>query len=859
MKKILIITILLLNILSAYAKVEIKGKVTDLEGTPLQGIMLRLYKDNKIRAFTSSKRDGTFLMKADTISFPAKITFASKSYAPHETWITNNSDSVFAVLEPQQLTLEEVVVKVPRVRMKGDTITYDVASYTGKGDRSIEDVIKKLPGIEVADNGTIMYDGEPINNFYIEGLNLMGNNYAIASRNITPQDISTVSVYERHQPKKALKGIAESKKAALNLKLKKGRMLKPVGYLKGGAGYGDETLWTGQLYTMLVSPTNQTILSASGNNTGNDYLNPNDRGDKAFTTFARAPFGTPSLASSRYMNNRSAYFTANTLFKLKEDLTFTFNSSYGLDHDGFDGMSTTEYLASGLTDPIYSEKVDNGLKKHIVTASAKIENNSDKLYLKDQFYFTGYFNNNSYGIVNTSPIDQTMHNRHFSFFNDFSTIIRKGYNATEITSQTSYSHTPFSNIAASDIMSGTQIMRQNVEGRSFYNRETTGYSRKVSRKSSIGADLAFQINHDKFISFGQKEESAPVCNDLSGHILKTSVSPFYKFSIPGKFSVTFTLPIEWRDLKYTDIVNEKTHRFDKIFVNGNLDIFFKPHQSHWFDANAGWSHDTGDITNFIDNPIFTTFRNTSTLGNGSLVKTTAKSARISYSFRNPFYGFYLRGMASFSRKETNSLSVTNVDQSGTSNSTLNSKTHNDITNVMINATKHLTGINSRLSLNLTGVWMQRESMRSSSLINIKNATYIATLKAETEQFDNILAMSANLSYSLSHQSFGSAVPSNDIREFSVNGKISVFPIKRLEIYGKVFLNRSQLEEDNYKSNVFIDAGARFSIKKFDIELTARNLTDMRKYEYTLYHTLDLTTYSYSIRPIEGILTLRYNF
>lgn len=859
MKRILIIALLFLNLLAVYAKVEIKGKVTDLEGTPLQGIMLRLYQDGNIKAFTNSKKDGTFLMKADTISFPAKISFASKSYAPHEMWISNTSDSVFAVLEPQQLTLEEVVVKVPRVRMKGDTITYDVASYTGNGDRSIEDVIKKLPGIEVSDNGTIMYDGEPINNFYIEGLNLMGNNYAIASRNITPQDISTVSVYERHQPKKALKGISESSKAALNLKLKKGRMLKPVGFIKGGAGYGDETLWSGQLYTMLVSPTNQTIVSANGNNTGNDYLNPNDRGDKAFTTFGRTPFGTPSLPNSRYIDNRSAYFTANTLFKLKEDLTFTFNSSYGLDHDGFDGMSTTEYLASGLKDPIYSEKVDNGLKKHVVSASAKIENNSDKLYLKDQFYFTGNFNNNDYGIVNSSSVDQTLHNRNFSFFNDFSTIIRKGRNATEITSQTSYRHTPFSNIAATDIISGTQIMRQNVEGRSFYNRETTGYSRNVSRKSIIGADLAFQINHDKFVSFGQKEESAPLCNDLSGHILKASLSPFYRFVITGKISVSFTLPIEWRDLKYADIVNEKTHRFDKVFVDGNLDIFFKPHPNHWFDAAASWNHDTGDISNFIDNPIFTTFRNTSTLGNGNLVKTLSKSARVSYSLRNPLDGFYLKGMASFSRKETNSLSVMDVDQSGTSSSSLNSKTHNDITNVMVNATKHLTGINSRLSLNFTGVWMQRESMRSSALININNATYIATLKAETEQFNNILAMSANVSYTLNHQSFKGIIPSNDLREFSVNGKVSVFPIKKLEIYGKLFFNRSQLEEGNYKSNIFIDAGVKYSIKKFDIELTAQNLTDMRRYEYTLYHTLDLTTYSYSLRPMEMLLSLRYNF
>ena len=91
-----------------------------------------------------------------------------------------------------------------------------------KGDRSIEDVIKKLPGIEVSETGVISYDGEPINNFYIEGLNLMGGNYAVASQNIKPQDVAAVSVYERHQPKKALKNVVESKSAALNLKLKKG-------------------------------------------------------------------------------------------------------------------------------------------------------------------------------------------------------------------------------------------------------------------------------------------------------------------------------------------------------------------------------------------------------------------------------------------------------------------------------------------------------------------------------------------------------------------------------------------------------------------------------------------------------------
>ncbi|MDE6096453.1 MAG: hypothetical protein K2G52_09725 [Muribaculaceae bacterium] len=861
MKRFILIICILIPLINSYADVNIKGKVSDLDGTPLQGIMMRLYQGDKIKAFTNSRRDGTFLLKTDSIPLPAKISFASKNYAPSEIWIDNTSDSVFAILEPQQFMLQEVVVKVPHARLKGDTITYDVASYTNPSDRSIEDVIKKLPGIEVTENGTIIYDGEPINNFYIEGLNLMGNNYAVASQNISPGDISSISIYERHQSKKALKGISNTKSAALNLKLKKGRMLKPVGYANAGAGYGDGLLWTGQIYSMLISPSNQTIISAQGNNTGKNYINSDRKTSSpnpASSTFSMTPFGTPKIATQRYINNKSAYFTANSIFKLKDDLTFTVNSSYGLDHDGFDGASLTEYLASGRNDLLYEEKVDNSIKKHIVSASAKIEQNSDKIYIKDQFDFNGSFNHNDYGIVNSSAINQNLRNRNFNFSNDFNIIIRKGENVVNIKSETQYRNTPLSTISAYDPLAGTSSMYQNVEGKSFHNRETTGFSRKISRKSSVGTDITFQADYDSFLSYGIKSEDSPQCNDLSGHNIAASASPFYKY-LMGRHSIILTIPIEWINLKYTDIVNEATHRFNKIYINGDLDIFIKMNQFNWLSLNAAWRHSTGDIRNFIENPVFTTFRSSRTLGNGALMQTLSKSASASYTHRNPIESFYLRGVFSFSRKESNYLSVYNVDQSGTSNSSLNSDTHTDISNLMINASKSINRIATRVSLNLTGVWIQRESMRSSSLIDISNSTYIATLSGETRQWNDRLSLSANISYSISHQSFGGAIPSNDLSELSFNGKISLFPMKKLEIYSRIFFNRSQLEENNFKSNLFIDAGIKYSVKKFDIELTACNLTDMRRYEYTLYQSLDLSTYSYSLRPMEAILSLRYNF
>ena len=372
-------------------------------------------------------------------------------------------------------------------------------------------------------------------------------------------------------------------------------------------------------------------------------------------------------------------------------------------------------------------------------------------------------------------------------------------------------------------------------------------------------DLAFNIDHDSFNSLAFKGEETAGLNDISGHKLILSGSPYYKYVIYGKFIFSLTLPIEWRNQKYTDLASGKVYRHDKPYVNANLSMTYKFNQFNDITLEGAWKHDTGDISNFIENPVYTTFRNITTMGNGELKTTLSKSASLNYSRRDIMNGFYLRGMLSYNRSTTNSLPVYDVSQEGTSSSSLNKQTHTSITNFMGTAIKHLNNIHSRLSLNLTGVWMQRESMRSSNLIDIKNSSYIVTFTGETDQLNDRLSLAANLSYSLNRQTFGGFMPANNLSEYSVNGSLSFFPIKKLEIYGKVFYNRSQISEDNYKSNLFVDAGIKYSIRKFDIELTGRNLTNMKKYEYTIYNALDITTYSYSLRPIEGVLSVRYNF
>lgn len=86
-------------------------------------------------------------------------------------------DSLIRTLE-----LQEVVVTAKKIRQSGDTISYAASSYISKNDKTLEDLLRKMPGIEIKADGQILYNGQWINEFYIEGLDMLGSNYSVATK-----------------------------------------------------------------------------------------------------------------------------------------------------------------------------------------------------------------------------------------------------------------------------------------------------------------------------------------------------------------------------------------------------------------------------------------------------------------------------------------------------------------------------------------------------------------------------------------------------------------------------------------------------------------------------------------------------
>lgn len=846
---------------SAGVSLSVRGKVTDADGSGLSGIMIRLFKPDKTSpsSFTRTDNAGNFTLKTDTL--PVRLAFTSAKYATKEITVDNIDTPVKVEMEPHAYELKEMVVKAPDVRVKGDTVSYNVGALASPADRNIEDVIRKIPGVTIMDNGTIYYGDKPINNFYIEGMNLMGNNYSVATRNINPDEISTIDVYQHHQAKRVLKGVVDDDQAALNLKMKKGSMMRPHGHVTAGAGYGDDVLWSGRLYTMLISPKNQTIISANGNNAGNTYARLTDPAKNGSNTiFSRTPMGVPSIATNRFLNNKSAYFTANSLFKLPSETVLTFNSSYLLEHNRYDNYNITQYLAAGPEDMIYRQDGDSRLSSHQVGASFKVEKNLDKFYLKDQAGFFGAFNADRFAITGNSHWDETLRNHNYSAYNDLDLIIRRNSRIYEVKSYTLVKDLPVNTLAAHTADGGSSVL-QNIKQLSVINTESTSLAYLLSSRSTIGGDINFRLDYDRILSTGLYDLAALAENHLSGYKITTAISPYYKYTIRGRFDLTLTVPVVLYDICYTDYLSSEKYKHHRPYFSPSLKVMYRPSPFIMINAGASRSYTLGDITNYAVNPIYITYRQMTALGAGTLNRARRDNVKVSFNYRNHLDGIFINAGASYGRTKHNTISASEIsdDGAGIATSSVKEANNTDMGIADFLATKDVRSWKTQFSLNGSGVWSTRNSIRSGNVRKINSAFYSIGARAESSLLSDKLIISLNAAYSRTEQKISSIPDAIKLNDFSFNGQISVLPIPQLEIYAKTDIRRNQITGDLYKTNLFVDAGIRGKIRKFEIELSGLNLTDRRAYEYTLYSSLDILTYHYSLRPIQGLLTVRYSF
>ena len=215
------IALFLLFTTISFAQTTIRGQIFDNEKSPVSDVTVVLYgTDDKILSYSISDVEGNYNLKFTTTLKEIKLQIKAFNYESVIETVANESQTINYTLIPTVTKLREVIVKESSIRKKGDTLSYNVASFASDKDITIADIIAKMPGIDVLPDGKILYQGKPINKYYIEGLDLLEGKYNLANKNLPYSQVSKVQILENHQPIRVLDSLVFSESAALNIKLK---------------------------------------------------------------------------------------------------------------------------------------------------------------------------------------------------------------------------------------------------------------------------------------------------------------------------------------------------------------------------------------------------------------------------------------------------------------------------------------------------------------------------------------------------------------------------------------------------------------------------------------------------------------
>ena len=389
MKRCLIILLCCFLPLVAMAQMRITGTVTDKNGEPLTGtiIQVRSNSTNKMLRFVKTDSKGSFSIEAATDSY---LEVSMLGFKKQRIDNLSNEKPLRIVMQEEAVALKEVTVKASKVREHGDTLTYNVATFADQNDRNIGDVLSRIPGFEVnKQSGQILYEGKPISKFYIEGLDMLGDKYGIATNSLPQVDVGSVQVMRNHQPIRVLEDFTYTDEAAVNIRMKEGAKSHWVTSFNGGAGISSHTgLWKFEGFGLRLKSDFQTMLTYKTNNTGQDISKETtslfnfDDLENQGDYIQLSPPTTPNLAESRTLFNRSHAVTLNTLKRFNESSQMNVQMIYNNNRETAEGERRTEYfLPDG--NRIIDNRKDYLQKDNELYALVKYERNSTNQYLKN--------------------------------------------------------------------------------------------------------------------------------------------------------------------------------------------------------------------------------------------------------------------------------------------------------------------------------------------------------------------------------------------------------------------------------------------------------------------------------------------
>ncbi len=867
-RRLLLSFLVLLAGMNIIAQVNVTGDVIDAgDNDPLTGASVIIKgADGKIKKYATTKGDGGFSITMPSVK-GCRLEVSMMSYAKQSVALDSVAFPLTIYMEHGATVLKEVTVKADRIREQGDTITYNVGSFAQNQDRSIGDVLKRMPGIDVEKSGKIQYQGEDINKFYIEGSDLLGGKYGIATNGINHDDVGAVEVMENHQPMQVLSGISFSEKAAINLKLKNKAKATWTVHGEAGGGYSwqpEGGIWDGEIFAMAVMPSFQNITTFKSNNIGENlsaqvtdfFAGRRSTGLSRYVGLSLP--GVPDLNAKRTLFNRSALVSTNSLWKLgqgevKAQIDYSYNRVSSA------AANVTTYFLPGTEggERVITEDRKGVDRSHSLSGKFIYELNRKTAFINNTLKTNIDWDDLSLDVTGSIPNSQTASLPDYYVSNNFKLIKRfKGNNLVNFQSVNEWESLPQTLSVAID---GANL-RQHVGDHAFFTHESASYALSVkgvtvsleggvkgyfrtldSRLPDMSAELPGVT--DEVASLGNETE-----NVVNTNYLTLYVTPKFEYWV-RKVNLTLSAPVSFSHYTFDKALANR----DEVYFSPSLSLNWKPNNRFSLGLRGGAGRSPMNLNLIQPGFIMTDYRSfrqgvddfyNSTSQNVSAnfaYKHTRKGVfanlfvmqswtHLPYTLSQQLYGDYIVYTYSAAKSDGNSLM-----SSGNLGKTLDFM---------------------RGSANLRGAFSRSESHLISENIAVNS---VATSWSAGIAVNGSPTRWLSFDYSFDFSSSRLSMNSQDASWLSSMQNellINIMPHKKWEWHISGEHYRNELTSDNFKNVFLLDTKLVFKLtKRVELSANLSNIFNQRTYNYKTYNQLTSFESQRWLRGRELMLTV----
>ena len=878
MQRLLLAILLTLSQFTAFAQslpTSIKG-VVRCGKTPVEGSIVALLQpsDSSVVAYAMTNKQGYYQLQTTTSLSELLIKVTGFGIKRQLSPIKNQTQTFDFSVEKEDIKLREAVVKSQKIWGNRDTLNYLVSAYLKDYDRTIADVLRKLPGITIEDNGNIKYQGTPINHFYIENLDMLQGRYNLATQSIKAEDVATVQVLENHEHAHALRDQMPSANAAINLKLKnKAKGIWSHSVEVGSGAYAEGMLWKGTARAMYFGKAQQHLLQYSGDNMGHG-LNAAlaHYGISANTNrhmMDLVKHATPAIGNSWLGYQHGLHL--NNLAKLTDSATIKYNFNYGYNLSRGSSFAQTRYLLPDASQLLLRENIADRTHTHTADLQLTYEKNLQHHYLNNSLSIFGQWEEGkgeilsenrksvplSLGTPKATAIQQALHYRSLGLLNRTRWVHRtsKG-GGFEWNSTQSFSSSPQALTIGGDMRA-----RQDVDLTTIFTSNKVELLQNLrTRNWTFSGTAHFDATYTTATTSLSHPDALIAPHGHLTHLQTiVGIGPVLNYT-KGSFQSTLKLPFtfHYTALDNNQIVEEITdaHRLQARFLP-SWSLLWKVTNETTFNAKADYTAQETSWDRLLTANVMQNYKNLSRY-RALLHDNHKASAQFVITYKDLFNGLFAHLKGNWNRMWSNVAYGTTLDaQAHTVVEAAYRPNHSHQYSITAYGRKDIDWQTLQCELSATGGRGEREMLLQSSLLTYHTTSYVLRGALSFDLFNGCrMDYNATWQHHRSKTTFHTFTTSD--LEQRANLHLRLWPSRMFLKLHMSHTHNSHLGTEQ-KDFCFIGGELKFKLSKsIELQLNGDNLSNTRSLITHSLEELEEVHTIYHLRPLSITLTAHIN-